>query len=225
MNSVLRQGTGSFFNVASLFVAGFASLFATLALYKANSVGKKVPPNLPDQLASLKADFANASAAADKANKDIVSLTRSTQSAFDSVGPQIGILKQRVQQLADLIATTSQPAETPASGTVTPQQLRGAATRYLSGKNRTAPGPNVGAIADLGSGHWIQTNVDSGGIVILEDGSLWKIDPMDKVDAALWLETTEITVIESDDGSPGYDYLLINTDDSEKAHAKYLGQK
>ena len=82
-----------------------------------------------------------------------------------------------------------------------------------------------GAYAGVGGGHWIQKNVDSGTYMILEDGSLWQIDPIDKIDAMLWLPISNVTVTESSSGSPGYDYLLINTDDGEKAHAKYMGQK
>ena len=82
-----------------------------------------------------------------------------------------------------------------------------------------------GTYAGVGGGHWIQKNVDSGTYMILEDGSLWEIGPLNKVDAMLWLPISSITVVESSDGSPGYDYLLINTDDGEKAHAKYMGQK
>ena len=77
----------------------------------------------------------------------------------------------------------------------------------------------------VGGGHWIQKNIDSGTFMVLEDGSLWKIDPLDKIYAMLWLAISAITVTESTNGSPGYDYLLINTDDGEKAHAKYMGQK
>ena len=79
--------------------------------------------------------------------------------------------------------------------------------------------------AGIGGGHWIQKNIDSGTFITLEDGSLWKIDPLDKIDAMLWLAISNITVTESTTGSPGYNYLLINTDDGEKAHAKYMGQK
>jgi hypothetical protein len=61
--------------------------------------------------------------------------------------------------------------------------------------------------------------------MILEDGSLWQIDPLDRIDAMLWLPTSDITVTESSSGSPGFDYLLINTDDGEKAHAKYMGKQ
>ena len=76
-----------------------------------------------------------------------------------------------------------------------------------------------------GSGHWIETNVDSGHFIALEDGSLWEIDPLDRVDAMLWLPISDITILESDDGSPGYNYLLVNTDDGEKAHAKPVGRR
>jgi hypothetical protein len=77
----------------------------------------------------------------------------------------------------------------------------------------------------IGSGHWIKKNVDSGAFILLEDGSLWKIDPLDKVDAMLWLPISDVTVIKSGDGTPGYDYLLINTDDGEKAHGMLMGPK
>jgi hypothetical protein len=79
--------------------------------------------------------------------------------------------------------------------------------------------------AGVGGGHWIKENVDSGTYIILEDGSLWQIDPLDKIDAMLWLPISDITVTESTSGSLGFDYLLINTDDGEKAHARYMGQE
>jgi hypothetical protein len=75
------------------------------------------------------------------------------------------------------------------------------------------------------SGHWIQENIDSGKLIILEDGSIWEIDPLEQIDAMLWLPISEITVVTSGSGSPGYEYLLINTDDNEKAHAKLIGRK
>ncbi len=53
----------------------------------------------------------------------------------------------------------------------------------------------------------------------LEDGSRWLVDPMDRIDTMLWLPTTEITVLESRGGN----YLLVNTDDGERAAMRYLG--
>ncbi|RKY09225.1 MAG: hypothetical protein DRP66_02725 [Planctomycetota bacterium] len=77
----------------------------------------------------------------------------------------------------------------------------------------------------VGGGHWLKKNIDSGTYMVLEDGTLWAIDPFDKIDAVLWLPISNITVTESSSGSPGYDYLLINTDDDEKAHAQYMGKQ
>jgi len=81
-----------------------------------------------------------------------------------------------------------------------------------------------GALYAGGSdGHWIKDNIDSGNLLLLEDGSLWKIDPIETANAMLWLPISDVMIIESTDGSPGYDYLIICIDDSEKAHAKYMG--
>jgi hypothetical protein len=66
-------------------------------------------------------------------------------------------------------------------------------------------------------------NDSDGEILTLEDGSIWRVDPMDQLDTLLWLPVSDITVIEND-GSSG-SYLLVNTDDSEKAHACHLGHQ
>ena len=77
------------------------------------------------------------------------------------------------------------------------------------------------------SGHWILENIDAGSMMVLEDTSVWEIDPLDKISelTLLWLPTSEITIVTSNSGSPGYDYLLINADDGGKPHAKFLGWK
>ena len=81
-----------------------------------------------------------------------------------------------------------------------------------------------GPYGGVGSGHWISKNIDRGAFIKLEDGSLWKIDRMDQLDAGLWLSMTDITVLETSDCMAGFDYLLINTDDGEKACAQYLSR-
>lgn len=86
-------------------------------------------------------------------------------------------------------------------------------------------GTRTKVYAGVGEGHWIKKNIDRGTFIVLEDGSLWEINRLDKIDAMLWLPISDITVMESSSGSSGYDYLLINTDDGEKAHAKYLGNQ
>jgi len=72
----------------------------------------------------------------------------------------------------------------------------------------------------LGEGHWISNNMDSGHLIKLEDGSLWLISPIDRVDTSIWLVTEQITVIVGD--NPVYPYKLINTDTEEVAEAKLL---
>lgn len=73
--------------------------------------------------------------------------------------------------------------------------------------------------AGLGSGHWISKNID-GKYITLEDGSLWEISSFDQINTCLWLTTDDITVVEND--NPFYPYLLINTDEGEKAEAKLV---
>ncbi len=62
------------------------------------------------------------------------------------------------------------------------------------------------ARADCEDGHWVKSVSSDATIVILEDGSVWEIDPADQVDTALWLPMTDIVAC---------DDKLINTDDNE----------
>ena len=62
-------------------------------------------------------------------------------------------------------------------------------------------------------GHWVENVTDDGKIVILEDGSVWLIDPVDRVDTALWLPTSDIVACSD---------KLINTDDGEIAAARRI---
>ena len=66
---------------------------------------------------------------------------------------------------------------------------------------------------DCESGHWIESVMDDGNLVKLEDGSIWKIDPVDTVDSSLWLATSDIVAC---------DGKLINTDDNEVVSAKRI---
>ena len=74
----------------------------------------------------------------------------------------------------------------------------------------------------VGGGHWVNKTSNSGGVVVLEDRSLWEISTIDRIDTMLWLITEEITVLEGD--NPVYPYKLINTDTGDKVDAKYLGK-
>ena len=52
-----------------------------------------------------------------------------------------------------------------------------------------------------------------GAMVTLEDGSIWEINSLDRIDTSLWLPVTD------------YRYTLINTEDGEKALAKYISSR
>ncbi|MBA3353212.1 MAG: hypothetical protein H0U23_12480 [Blastocatellia bacterium] len=100
----------------------------------------------------------------------------------------------------------------PAPETVPPSYPR------LAGRSGSYAGAG-GVYISLGKHHWIRSKTSGGEIITLEDGSIWQIDPLDRIDTSLWLPTSDITVVEADGG-----YLLINTDDGEKAHATLLHQ-
>ncbi len=73
----------------------------------------------------------------------------------------------------------------------------------------------------IGSKHWIQKVIDGGKLILLEDGSMWEISPIDIVTTCIWLPVSNISVMSGKDAV--YPYMLINTDDGETADAKYLG--
>ncbi len=66
------------------------------------------------------------------------------------------------------------------------------------------------AAMDCDSGHWVDGVTEDGEIVKLEDGSVWRVDPGDNIDSALWLPAAEIIVCDEE---------LINVDDNEKVGA------
>jgi hypothetical protein len=78
-----------------------------------------------------------------------------------------------------------------------------------------------GVYVGVGSGHWIKEKIDSGDYILLEDGSLWEIASLDRLNTRLWLKTSSITVVEAS-GYPGYGYILINTDDGESARVRFV---
>jgi hypothetical protein len=59
-------------------------------------------------------------------------------------------------------------------------------------------------------GHWIDSVSSDGRIIILEDGSVWEVDSLDRIDSSLWLPMSEIVAC---------DDKLINTDDDEVVDA------
>ncbi|MDX9834326.1 MAG: hypothetical protein RBT36_03830 [Desulfobulbus sp.] len=69
---------------------------------------------------------------------------------------------------------------------------------------------STGSALACEDGHWIESVTSDGRIVILEDGSVWEVDPIDRIDSMLWLPVSEIVAC---------DDKLINTDDGETVDA------
>lgn len=63
------------------------------------------------------------------------------------------------------------------------------------------------------SGHWIASVNRDGEIVILEDGSVWLVDPIDQIDSMLWLPISDVVACND---------KLINTDDGETVSARRI---
>lgn len=70
-----------------------------------------------------------------------------------------------------------------------------------------------GGYSGCEDGHWIEEVMDDGGVIKLEDGSLWEVDAGDTVDSALWLPVTDVLVC---------DDKIINTDDNETVHVRRI---
>ena len=71
-----------------------------------------------------------------------------------------------------------------------------------------------------GGGHWLKERVDSDNSIRLEDDSVWRVKPADRITCSLWLCAEEIIVAESQ--NPDYPYLLINTGDVGKVEAMLI---
>jgi hypothetical protein len=79
-----------------------------------------------------------------------------------------------------------------------------------------------GTYPNLGDGHWVKKKMDRGRFVMLEDRSLWRIGPTDRIDSRLWLSLEEIVVTNS--GNPRYPYRLVNTDSSNAVAARFVSR-
>ena len=141
---------------------------------------------------------------------------------------QIGEAKKEAHKMARIWAASHAKSQ----GTVRPEAAPSTTTDAYADiaipigaapRDATSKAETKQSYVGVGGGHWIDDNSSDGSMLKLEDGSLWAIEPEDQIDVTLWLQTTAVIVRRSNDGSPGFDYLLINSDDTEKAHAKFLG--
>ena len=160
MDTISRESNTSYLPVAGVLVGVVALILGAVALVKVSSVGKRVD-DLTDKLAGIETDSRNAAASADKASKDIVSLTRSTQSAFDSIGPEIGNLKASIAKLEEAAKARA----------VAPKAAKGGA-----GGEAVAAGPGEYVVkpGDTGTKIAKATGVSLGELEAANPGIDWK---------------------------------------------------
>ncbi len=100
MDTISRESSTSYLPVAGVLVGVLALIISAFALIKTSSVGKQVA-GLNDQLAGIESKASTAADDSAKANANIAKLQTSVQSAFDSIGPEIGGIKASIQKLED----------------------------------------------------------------------------------------------------------------------------
>ncbi len=142
-----------------------------------------------------------------------------------TVGPPPVFTTERVMTEEELRAT-GVASLTPSQRTALDKWLISYTMRVLklaSSHSAGTPTRQGGSYFGVGARHWISEKSDNGAFITLEDGSFWEINVLDQIDTALWLPITNITVLESRSAIGDYKYELTNTEDGEKAVARYLG--
>jgi len=115
MDTISRDNNSSYLPVAGVIVGLLALVLSAVALVKVSSAGKR----LDDQDAkvakidSLESQLGTLSTASDKAAKDIISLTHSTQDAFNTMSQMMGDANGKITKLEE---GSKRPAAGPKGG-------------------------------------------------------------------------------------------------------------
>ena len=70
--------------------------------------------------------------------------------------------------------------------------------------------------------HWLRDKQDEGKSLVLDDDSIWEVDPRDQFLTRLWLRGSTILVEYTQ--RQDYPYLLRNRTEGEVARANYPGK-
>ena len=83
--------------------------------------------------------------------------------------------------------------------------------------------PSVAIARDgIDYNHWISDKSENGTLILLEDGTVWVVTPVDRVKTSIWLAVDHIAIFKSP-STPDYPYVLVNEREEERVHVKYLG--
>jgi LysM repeat protein len=103
MDTISRDNNSSYLPVAGVIVGLLALVLSAVALVKVSSATKRLD-DMDAKVAKidgLESQLGTVSAASDKATKDILTLTRSTQDAITQVGQMIGDANGKIAKLEE----------------------------------------------------------------------------------------------------------------------------
>jgi hypothetical protein len=82
---------------------------------------------------------------------------------------------------------------------------------------------NLEPYTGVGGSHWVQTVLQEGRMIILEDGSRWEVEELNQMETVLWVPTSPITVTEAESPTGDFRYVLTNTEAEVSVRALYRG--
>jgi len=98
-----------------------------------------------------------------------------------------------------------------------PPHSRWFANQFRSGElldaGKDVNTPRIKQSSPCDSGHWVESILDGGEMIKLEDNSLWQVDSADTADSSVWVTADSIVVCNR---------KLINTDDDSSVEARRL---
>jgi LysM repeat protein len=103
MDTISRENN-SYMPIAGVVVGVLACLLSIVAMTQVSKLSKKVPEGLADSVAKIdviESEARSATSAAEKANGNINSLSRSSQDAFNAVAAQIQEVKGEVTKMQE----------------------------------------------------------------------------------------------------------------------------
>jgi LysM repeat protein len=103
MDTISRENNGSYLPVAGVIVGLLALVLSAVALVKVSSTKKLVDEQTAKvaEIDAVKGQVGNVQTTADKAGRDIVSLTRSTQDAITQIGQMIGEANAKIGKMEE----------------------------------------------------------------------------------------------------------------------------
>lgn len=83
------------------------------------------------------------------------------------------------------------------------------------------PYPTPQDYVGINLGHWIAKTSEHGKVLVLEDGSVWEINPAYQSKTLVWMVAQKVVV--SNGANPQYPYQLANGETKEVVQGRFVG--